>query len=153
MAAARRPPRVRDLSERQMECVLARNHVGRVAFRCDAQVELQPVHYVYMDGAIYGRTSVGTKYLAWLLESDVVFEVDESDSLFDWRSVIVRGRLSFVQPRGPRARGLTYWNAVGAIRTLVPLAFTDRDPVPHRATVFRIKPSIMTGRESTARDG
>jgi hypothetical protein len=131
-----------------MECVLTRNHVGRVAFLADARVEVRPVHYVYADGAIFGRTSYGMKYLSWLLRSDVVFEVDEVEGLLDWRSIVLRGTLSMLRPRGPSGEAFNYWNAVAAIRTVVPAAFTQRDPVPYRGAVFRIQPSEMTGRES-----
>lgn len=69
-----RAPRIRDLGSRQVERVLSRNHVGRIAFVDDTHVELQPVNYVYTDGAIYGRTSFGSKYLAWLHNPFVAFE-------------------------------------------------------------------------------
>jgi uncharacterized protein len=146
-----RGPRIRELSERQMQCVLARNHVGRVAFQSDGRVELYPVHYVYADQVLYGRTSFGTKYLSWLVRPDVVFEMDEAQGLFDWRSVIVRGSLSILRPRGPRAQPFAYWNAVAAIRSLLPTAFTEHDPTPQRFVVFRIQPKEITGREAIAR--
>lgn len=57
-------------------------------------MDIQPVHYVYSDGWIYGRTSYGAKYEA-LGETahgwwPVVFEVDEVEDLFHWRSVLRR---------------------------------------------------------------
>lgn len=143
-------PRIRKMSRRQMECVLSRNHVGRVAFVSDFRVEVQPVHYVYSDGALYGRSAFGTKTATWLVRPDVAFEVDEVAGLFDWRSVIVRGTVSLLRARGSPAERSAYWTAVDAIRTLVPAAFTERDPTPARALVFRVDPQEMTGREASS---
>jgi uncharacterized protein len=146
-----RGPRIRELNARQIEFVLRRNHVGRVAFMSDARVELQPIHYVFDDGSIYGRTSFGTKYLNFLRRPEVVLEVDEASGLFDWRSVIVRGVLTVLRSRGPRAEPFAYWNGVAAVRTLSPEAFTERDPMPYRSLLFRIRPTSITGREAVPR--
>ena len=146
-----RGPRIRDMTVRQTECVLARNHVGRVAFQGAGRVELYPVHYVYADRSLYGRTAFGAKYMSWATRPDVVFEVDESEGLYDWRSVIIRGPLSILQSRGPRAQPFAYWNAVAAIRSFTPNAFTELDPVPQRFAVFRIQPTDITGREAIGR--
>ena len=146
-----RGPRIGALNARQMEFVLRRNHVGRVAFVSDARMELQPIHYVFHDGAIYGRTSFGTKYLNFLLRPEVVFEVDEATGLFDWRSVIVRGELTILRSRGPLSESVAYWNGVAAVRTLSPEAFTERDPMPKRSVLFRIRPTSITGREAVPR--
>ena len=146
-----RGPRIRKMTARQTECVLARNHVGRVAFQTGGRVELYPVHYVYADQSVYGRTAFGSKYMSWATRPEVVFEIDESETLFDWRSVIVRGKLSLLQPRGPRAAPFAYWNAVAAIRSFTPDAFTELDRVPQRFAVFRIQPTEITGRQAIAR--
>lgn len=140
---------MRALSRRQAGFVLARNHVGRIAFIGDGRVELLPVHYVYARFAIVGRTSFGTKCMAWIERDDVAFEVDEIDGLFDWRSVIVRGSLKIIHRGGPRADPDAYDEAVQATRTLVPDAFTARDPTPQRRIVFRIEPTDLTGREAS----
>ena len=146
-----RGPRIQELKGRDPEFVLARNSVGRVAFMGDGRIELLPIHYVYVDGVIVGRTALGTKYLTWLLRSDVTFEVDESQSLFDWCSVVVRGHLTILRAHGSDAERAAYVRAVEAIRTLVPGAMTERDPTPYRGFVFAIKPFEITGRQATPR--
>lgn len=152
-ALPERGPRIRQMTARQIECVIARNHVGRVAFTSAGRIEIVPVHYVYADGLLYGRTSSGAKHGAWRARPEVVVEIDEIEGLASWRSVIVRGALMVLDPRGPRSEPFAYWNAVAAIRTLVPAAFTERDPMPQRSNVFRIAPSELTGREAVLRSG
>lgn len=129
--------------------MLARNHIGRVAFVIDDHIELHPVHYAYADGAIYGRTSFGAKYAAWLHRPYVAFEVDESEGPLDWRSVIVRGTVYVLLPRGTPVERADYKKAVKVIRGLQPSAFGPRDPTPYRGVVFRIEPHEVTGRVAT----
>jgi nitroimidazol reductase NimA-like FMN-containing flavoprotein (pyridoxamine 5'-phosphate oxidase superfamily) len=146
-----KPPRIRKLNSREIEYVLARNCVARIAFNADNRIELQPVHYVYRDGAVYGRIAVGAKYLNWLVEKDVVIEVDETVSLFDWRSVVLRGAVSLLRACGTPKEREEHDHAVQIIRMLIPGAFTDRDPTPDRTFLFRVDPSEMTGREASTR--
>jgi len=139
------------LTPRQVEYVLARNCVARVAFQHDGRVELLPVHYVYVNGAIVGRIAVGARYLQWLVVSDVVIEVDEVRGLFDWRSVVMRGKLSLLSARGSDADRAAYNRALNAIRSLIPAAFTENDPTPDRRFVFRVDPTEVSGREATTK--
>jgi nitroimidazol reductase NimA-like FMN-containing flavoprotein (pyridoxamine 5'-phosphate oxidase superfamily) len=141
-----RGPRIRPLKSREQATVLARNNVGRIAFHGDGRIELLPIHYVYAEGVIVGRTSVGMKYLNWLTRDQVVFEVDESSGLFDWKSVVVRGTLTLLRPRGSSDERRAYAAAVEAYRSLVPAAFTREDPTPYRGIMFAIRPIEVTGR-------
>ena len=146
-----RAPRIRVLKLRDCEFLLSRNNVARVAFMGNGRVEMMPVHYVFAEGRIFGRIALGTKYLTWLVRNDVVFEADESDGLFDWRSVIVRGRVSILRSRGSDGALAAYQQALEAIRTLIPDAMMERDPTPYRGFVFAIDPLEITGREASTR--
>jgi uncharacterized protein len=146
-----RGPRIRPLTSRQMAAVLARNYVGRMAFVLHGHIELHPVHYVYSNGALYGRTSFGAKYVAWMHEPYVAFEVDEISGPFDWSSVVVKGTVYVLGARGAPAMRADYRKAVAAIRAVLPAAFTARDPTPYRGVVFRLQPHEMTGRSATTR--
>jgi len=143
-----RGPFFRRLSPAKMKQVLARNHIGRIAYVSENHVELQPVSYVYADGALYGRTSFGAKYIAWLHRPFVAFEVDESEGPYDWRSVVARGTVYVLIPRGTPAEKKDYAKAMRLIKERNPLAFSPRDPTPYRSVVFRVEIIEMTGREA-----
>lgn len=144
-----RTPRIRTLSALQSSFVLSRNRVGRLAFVGGGRLELLPVHYVYADGRIVGRTSFCASSRARDGASEVVFEVDEPDGLFEWRSVIVRGAMQVITSPAIGGDRQAYWSAVVAFRTLVPDAFTERDPTPSRRVIFTIEPTEITGREAS----
>jgi nitroimidazol reductase NimA-like FMN-containing flavoprotein (pyridoxamine 5'-phosphate oxidase superfamily) len=146
-----RGPRIRELQKRDREFLLARNHVARIAFMGNGRIELLPIHYVFVEGALVGRTALGTKYVSWLTRNEVVVEIDESKGLFDWRSVVVRGSLTLLRAHGSGLERAAYARALEAIRTLVPSALTARDPTPQRGFVFVISPREVTGREATPR--
>lgn len=140
--AARGRVRVEKLDRAAIEDVLRRNRVGRLAFRSGDAVDLEPIHYVFSGGSIVGRTSPGTKLSALALDHRIAFEVDEWDSLFSWRSVVVKAPLL----RVPSHRSAE-WNAArAALRELVPGAFGPDDPTPERTVVFRIPTEGATGR-------
>lgn len=151
-AAKRAHPVIRELERREVDEILQRNHVGRIGYVRDNRMEIQPVHYVYSDGWIYGRTSHGTKArdLGETAQKwwPVVFEVDEVESLFRWRSVLVGGGFYVIPEEGTAADSEVRESAVALLRTLLPETLTDDDPVPFRNLLFRIAVQETTGRES-----
>ena len=144
-----RAPSIRALTLRECEELLHRSTVGRLAFSIDGHVDVQPLHFVYEDGWIYGRTSFGAKITALRHSHWVAFEVDESDAVFDWRSVVVRGGLYFLEPDGTRADQEERRLALGLLSRIVPATGTADDPVPARTIVFRIHAAEITGRVAT----
>jgi uncharacterized protein len=142
---------VRELDRAECERILARNHVGRLAYARKNLVDIEPVHYVYADGWVHGRTSVGRKLS--LLGSTwwpVAFEVDEVEDLWNWRSVVVHGGF-YPAPRARAEHDPTWQRAIELLRTFVPETFTERDPFPQRDVLFRIAAQELTGRESGRR--
>jgi uncharacterized protein len=141
----------RDLSRDEIEAMLMRNRVGRLAFSVHDRVDIQPIHYIYERGWLYGRTSEGEKITALKHNQWIAFEVDEVTDLFDWRSVVIHGSFWIMQPRGsPRAEEL-WTKAAELVSKVVPGALTESDPVAFRQTLFRIAVSDARGREAKTR--
>jgi uncharacterized protein len=139
----------RTLSPDACNEILARNHVGRLAYARGNRVDIQPVSYVLADGWIYGRTSQGAKLEmiggGWW---PVAFEVDEIDSLFCWRSVVVHGGFYTIPEDGSPAERAEWERGVEVLRSLIPETFTPEDPVPSRNVIFRIAVQELTGKEA-----
>jgi uncharacterized protein len=141
----------RDMSRDEIEAMLLRNRVGRLAFSLHDRVDIQPIHYIYEQGWLYGRTSEGDKITALTHNQWVAFEVDEITDLFDWRSIVIHGSFWIMHPRGsPRAEEL-WTKAAELVSKVVPGALTESDPVAFRQLLFRIAVSDVRGREAKMR--
>jgi nitroimidazol reductase NimA-like FMN-containing flavoprotein (pyridoxamine 5'-phosphate oxidase superfamily) len=143
-------PRIRALSRAECESILARNHVGRLAFARQNHVDIEPLHYVFSDGWLYGRTSYGAKIEATGEEWwPVAFEVDEVEDLFQWRSVVVHGGFYAMDEYGAEWEQTEWRRCVELLRALIPETMTPDDPTPHRRVLFRVALQEVTGREAT----
>jgi nitroimidazol reductase NimA-like FMN-containing flavoprotein (pyridoxamine 5'-phosphate oxidase superfamily) len=141
-------PTFRMLDRPEADALLARNHVGRLAYGFHGRVDIEPIHYVFADGAFYMRTEPGSK-LAMLAHAPwVALEVDEIDAPFQWQSVVAHGTVYVLEDHGSPDARANYSAAVTRLRELVPDAFGDDDPTPTRRVVLKLYPSEITGRES-----
>jgi nitroimidazol reductase NimA-like FMN-containing flavoprotein (pyridoxamine 5'-phosphate oxidase superfamily) len=136
-------PHFRALDDGEIQAVLARNHVGRIAYTFRDRVNIVPLHYVYSDGWIYGRTSPGEKLVTIGHHRWVAFEVDEVQGPYDWRSVVVHGGF-YVLSHDDRA----WTQALERVRGVVPYPLTQDDPTPFRTVLFRIAVQESSGREA-----
>lgn len=132
------------LSDGESLKLLRRNKIGRIAYSLHDRVEIVPLHYVLRDNWIYGRTSPGGKLETLRHNQWIAFEVDEIDSLFEWRSVVVHGQFYHLQPGFPQHA--KWEEALEMVRTIVPETFTEEDPVEHRTELFRIWIGEVSGR-------
>lgn len=142
-------PTIRALDRPECEAILARNHVGRIAYAWENHVDIEPLHYVYDDGWLYGRTSHGAKIQAtgttWW---PVAFEVDEVEGLFQWRSVVVHGGFYTLDPERADWEREEWRRGVELLRRLIPETLAEGDPVAFRTVVFRMAVQEVTGREA-----
>lgn len=143
------PPSFRELTRAECDEILARNHIGRVAFTFHDHVDVEPIHYVYADGWLNGRTAPGAKIAVLRHHPWVAFEVDEVEGLFDWRSVVVHGAVHMPDPDGSPLDREAYRQTLVHLRTLVPSALRASDPVPKRYLAFRIHVDHVNGRAAT----
>lgn len=137
---------VRELDSIEVEEVLRRNSVGRIAFLRDGRVDIEPIHYVYDEGALYGRTAPGAKLSAVGQNPVVAFEVDEVHGRFDWRSVVVHGPFYRIPEDRVGREPPQHRRALQLLRTLVPGTLTEFDPTPHRTVLFRVAVKTVSGR-------
>ncbi len=141
-------PTFRTMDREESEALLGRNHVGRIAFAVHDQVNIEPIHFVFADGAIHGRTSPGTKvdvlqHVPW-----IAFEADEVEDVFKWKSVVVRGTFFVLEPSYMVAE---HARTLELIRAIVPETLTSDDPTPQRNVLFRIDVREITGRAAELR--
>ncbi len=130
----------------EIEAMLKSHTYGRLAFTFRDRVDIEPIHYVYRDGWLYCRTSPGTKLTLLTHHPWVAFEIDEVAGPAEWRSVVVKGTVYFVEPNGDSLLDETWNRAVEMLRTLVPSALREGDPTPWRTVVFRVHIDEMHGR-------
>ena len=142
-------PTFRDLDASEAVAILARNHVGRIAYSFHDRVDIEPIGYVFADGAIYMRTSAGSKLTTLAHAPWAAFEVDEVEGPFQWRSVVAHGSVYALRETGSSIERATYQRAVERLREITPGAFTFEDPVPDRRVLLKLHLDTLSGREAT----
>lgn len=144
-------PSFQPLDSAECQAILARNHVGRIAYTFHDRVDVEPIHYVHDDGWIYGRTSPGAKLTTLSHHRWVAFEVDEVDGPFDWRSVVVHGTVYWLTSGASGASKRETEAGLTLLRSFLPETLTEDDPTPARTVLFRIPTSEITGRSASTK--
>lgn len=139
-------PMVRELERSDIERVLRRNGVGRIAFVLEHRVDVEPIHFAFAGGWIFGRTAQGAKLRTVQHDRPVAFHVDEIDGVFAWRSVVVHGPISML-PLDPTVQEREQWEeGLEALERLDPFAGRADDRAHHPGTAFRIRLDEIRGR-------
>ena len=141
-------PVFRELGRDECEALLAVNHVGRIAYTFHDRADIEPIHYAFENGWIFGRTAEGSKLTTIGHHPYVAFEVDEVHSIFDWRSVVVHGTVYILDKESDPAREAEYRRALERLRRFLPQTLKSDDPTPFRTVLFGIHVDEVTGREA-----
>jgi nitroimidazol reductase NimA-like FMN-containing flavoprotein (pyridoxamine 5'-phosphate oxidase superfamily) len=142
------PPVFRELTRDECEALLAVSHVGRLAYTFHDRAEIEPIHYAFENGWIFGRTSEGSKVMTIGHNPYVAFEVDEVHSIFDWRSVVAHGTVYLLDKEAYPAREQEYKQALVLLRRFLPQTLKADDPAPFRTVLFGIHVDELSGREA-----
>ena len=128
--------------------VLARNRVGRLAYRSGESVDIQPVGYVANGSWLFMRSAHGAKLEAIAHNPFVAFEVDEIEGPFDWRSVVAHGTVYMLPADGAPIERRQFLRAVKALQSAMPSALTPDDPVPERQILYGLHIARLDGRRA-----
>jgi len=130
---------------------LARNHVGRLAFRNAETVDIEPLGYVADRGWLFMRSAYGVKLEAIAHSPYVAFEVDEIEGPFDWQSVVVHGTIYLLPADGGPIEQRQFRRALKALQSAMPGVLTPTDPVPERQIVYGLHIDRLDGRMAQSR--
>jgi nitroimidazol reductase NimA-like FMN-containing flavoprotein (pyridoxamine 5'-phosphate oxidase superfamily) len=142
-------PTFRELAPAECDALLRRQRVARLAYAFRDRVSIEPIHYVYEDGWLVGRTAPGSKLEVLAHNPWVALEVDEVRDTFDWESVVVRGTFYQLHREGTETERASWARALPLLRRIVPEALGPGDPVGFRDVLFHVHADEVTGRAAS----
>ena len=141
------------LKPSEMEALLAAEATGRIGCHAEGKTYVVPVTYVYRDGFIFCHTGEGMKVAMMRQNPSVCFEVDHTEDLRRWKSVIIQGKFS--ELHGEEASKAMTYLSTRLFPDGIPKApeaeglFPELDRAVldgRRGLVFKIRVTEMTGR-------
>jgi hypothetical protein len=128
------------LAPDEIESMLRRNRVGRLACAANDRPYVVPINYAYDGAGVYASATVGRKIEVMREQPLVCFEVDEVDGPSQWRSVVAEGVYEELTEDHRRRAALALLNGHGP--GLVPRVADASG----RLVVFRIRLTEKAGR-------
>jgi len=130
------------LSADEIDRILARQRVGRLACAADDRPYVVPITYAYDGEFLYGYGAPGRKIDVMRRQPRVCFEVDELDGESEWRSVVADGLFEELITDDQRRTALRLLNGHGPDSRPVGRCL---DAAP-RLVLFRIRLTARSGR-------
>ena len=130
------------LSADEIDRLLRRQHVGRLACTADDRPYVVPINYAYDGDFLYGYGVPGRKIDVMRRQPRVCFEVDEVDGESEWRSVVVEGLFEELTEARGRQSALQQLNGHGPRNSPVARGLDAST----RLVLFRIRVTTRSGR-------
>jgi uncharacterized protein len=124
----------------EIDAVLRRQRVGRLACSANDRPYVVPIAYAYDGSAIYGCSMPGRKVDVMREQPLVCFEVEEVISPVSWRCVLVEGVYEELADGDARRTALARLTPEGG-RAVAPSHSANGQLI-----VFRLRPVASTGR-------
>lgn len=140
---------VQEMTNNEIEEVLARVGYGHLACARDNRPYVVPVHYAYDKSHIYIYTTEGMKTDIIKANPQVCLQIEEAVDNGNWRSVIANGDAEQITDLKEREEVLRLILATNPTLTpAISIRWMDNWVRENREVVYRIKPSLITGRSS-----
>ena len=94
------------LTNLEVEDVLKRQCIGRIACHAENHTYIVPISYAYDGQFIYCHTQEGKKIKMMRQNPDICFEVDVLENMASWKSVIAMGKFEELTDQDDRAKAL-----------------------------------------------
>jgi nitroimidazol reductase NimA-like FMN-containing flavoprotein (pyridoxamine 5'-phosphate oxidase superfamily) len=130
------------LSAEEMDSMLRRNRVGRLACSSNDRPYVVPINYGYDGEHIYSYSANGRKIATMREQPLVCFEIDEIDGPSNWESVVIEGIYEELTEQVERenAKSLLVKTGEG------PVLRTMSSAADERIVYFRIRVDERSGR-------
>ena len=128
------------MSADEVELMLRRHHVGRLACSANDRPYVVPINYAYDGGYVYAYSTLGRKIEVMREQPLVCFEVDEIDGPASWRSIVAEGLYEELTDERQRQTAFDLVNGTGP--GLVPRGLVASGQL----VVFRLRLTEKSGR-------
>jgi len=130
------------LSPDEIEAMLRRHRVGRIACSANDRPYVVPITYAYDGRFVYGYSALGRKVSVMREQPLVCFELDEIDGPASWRCVVAEGLYEEVSDEETLEEILPRLTGPGGEPVLRSLCGCASD----RIVVFRLRLTEKSGR-------
>lgn len=144
---------VRALSRDDALALVAQHHIGHIGLGIHDLIRVELTPYVYADDWLYMRAVVGEDLEVLTRHPWAAFEVDEVESVYDWRTVEMSGAVEILSSDPHAAHRFDFEQAVRLLRSVVPALLTAEDPLPDHVRLLRMHVDTVRGRESRLAEG
>ena len=141
---------VQELSDGEILGVLKRQNYGHLACAKNNEPYVVPVHFAFHEGEIFIYTTEGKKSAIIDTNPRICLQAEEVTDNENWQSIIIDGVAERIRESVERHRILKIIAAINPTLTpAVSIHWMDNWVRENIEVVYRVKPTMMSGRRAT----